>query len=336
MWVTKKGMLRALGRSSRSLGDTVNISPANVQDFLEVLGVSGAVDSESDGRLVLGPWTAEVGYELLYWTPLIEHLVGIGLPPEAIPVSRGGTSGWYPNDLRNNYMELFEIISPTEYRAIGLDRQAHGRGLKSAAQDHWDAILADRLRLDAKIQLLQSRFFEFIRPYVYGRAPLKQLLRMLSFSRISQTSTDLPTIAREALPDRFVALSLYNRPTLNAEGITTTTWEIIKSWSGGLPLIDVSTGLELDDHTSPHLGSNQPRRPLLGSRADRNLAWQTDLVIASSALVATHGGTAYLGLRCGKDVLALQQRKSWIAPNHTAIAQHAARETGGSLSILHT
>ena len=44
----------------------------------------------------VGPWTGEIGFELLYWIPFVRWAAEkFNLPPERlIIVSRGGTRGW--------------------------------------------------------------------------------------------------------------------------------------------------------------------------------------------------------------------------------------------------
>ena len=49
-----------------------------------------------DCPLIVGPWTGEVGYELLYWIPFVRWaLTACRVSPErVIVVSRGGTASW--------------------------------------------------------------------------------------------------------------------------------------------------------------------------------------------------------------------------------------------------
>src|SRR5688572_32395714 len=52
----------------------------------------------TSGRPVfIGPWTGEVGFELLYWIPFVEWARARGKfsPEHEIIVSRGGVESWY-------------------------------------------------------------------------------------------------------------------------------------------------------------------------------------------------------------------------------------------------
>ena len=47
------------------------------------------------GDVIVGPWTGEVGFELLYWIPFLNWLCEQGLDSRRfIVVSRGGTAPW--------------------------------------------------------------------------------------------------------------------------------------------------------------------------------------------------------------------------------------------------
>ncbi len=50
-----------------------------------------------DRPIIVGPWTGEVGFELLYWVPFVRWSVArYGIPPERLfVVSRGGAAPWY-------------------------------------------------------------------------------------------------------------------------------------------------------------------------------------------------------------------------------------------------
>jgi hypothetical protein len=109
---------------------------------------------------------------------------------------------------------------------------------------------------------------------------------------------------------------------------------MIRSWSQGLPIVDINTGLEIDDHSGILDRQLGLLRPLANCPAKKNLAFQTEIIARSEGLIATHGGIAYLGLRCGKDVLALQRRGSWVLPVHSLIATHMSRECNGNLSTI--
>ena len=68
--------------------------------------------------VIVGPWTGEVGFELIYWVPFVRWVVQTyRIPPERLwVVSRGGTRAWY-GDLAAHYVDAFEFCSPDDFRA---------------------------------------------------------------------------------------------------------------------------------------------------------------------------------------------------------------------------
>ena len=66
-----------------------------------------------DRPIIVGPWTGEVGFELLYWVPFVRWVVTTyGIAPERLfVVSRGGVSSWY-GKLAARYADVFSYLQP--------------------------------------------------------------------------------------------------------------------------------------------------------------------------------------------------------------------------------
>ena len=68
----------------------------------------------SNGRpLLIGPWTGEVGFELLYWIPFVEWVRAhyqFSSDRELI-VSRGGVASWYRRDAAG-YADILAFSGP--------------------------------------------------------------------------------------------------------------------------------------------------------------------------------------------------------------------------------
>src|ERR1044071_1289556 len=67
--------------------------------------------------IVAGPWLGEVGFELLYWVPFLAWFADrFRVAPERLlVVSRGGTAAWY-RPFAANYREIFDYLTPEEFR----------------------------------------------------------------------------------------------------------------------------------------------------------------------------------------------------------------------------
>ena len=91
---------------------------------MRITGDAMAKIAKSEKPIIIGPWFSEVGYELLYWIPMVRWArEQYGLDPDRfIVVSRGGVSAWY-GDLGHRYIELFDYFSPVEFVAFNAERQ---------------------------------------------------------------------------------------------------------------------------------------------------------------------------------------------------------------------
>ena len=88
------GMYRGIERTSfprllKPRGDSTANSEQRVKEFSELTEKALAKIADSDKPIIVGPWLSEVGYELLYWIPLVRWArETMGLLPTASSSSR--------------------------------------------------------------------------------------------------------------------------------------------------------------------------------------------------------------------------------------------------------
>ena len=78
--------------------------------------------------VIVGPWTGEVGFELIYWIPFVRWVLRtyqIAARSAVGGVARRHAS-WY-GDIATRYVDAFEFFSPDEFR------DGHRRGEEAAA-----------------------------------------------------------------------------------------------------------------------------------------------------------------------------------------------------------
>ena len=70
------------------------------------------------GPIIVGPFLSEVGFELLYWIPLLRWIKDKWQvdPERLVVVSRGGTALWYEG-LSGRYLDVFDFTSPERFAA---------------------------------------------------------------------------------------------------------------------------------------------------------------------------------------------------------------------------
>ena len=73
--------------------------------------------AKGDLPIVVGPWTGEVGFELLYWIPFLEWVRTRWRvrPERQVIVSRGGVASWYGMP-GARYVDILSLMSPSEFR----------------------------------------------------------------------------------------------------------------------------------------------------------------------------------------------------------------------------
>src|SRR3990170_6169211 len=117
-----KGLARALGRRA---GRHVPRSAYRVwhRVFALALGMYARRLAASRRPVVVGPWTSEIGFELLYWIPFLDRLRSLGalVPERTYIVSRGANAAWYRH-IGDHYHNVFDTVSPQEYRTVVSDR----------------------------------------------------------------------------------------------------------------------------------------------------------------------------------------------------------------------
>jgi hypothetical protein len=85
--------------------------------------------------VLIGPWTGEVGFELLYWAPFVRWAVDkFRIDPARVTLlSRGGTASWYGIE-GARYLDVFELSSAGRVQdADGRQEAAHAAALSIAS-----------------------------------------------------------------------------------------------------------------------------------------------------------------------------------------------------------
>lgn len=278
-------------------------------------GVAGRIDAVFDAvrtelarvaagtdTVLVGPFVGEVGFELLYWIPLIRWAVREHpeLNGRLVVISRGGTAEWLaPIDVR--YVDLLSLYTPEEFAASrqdlksreirDFDRQVLERvqnrlGLSKASIIHPSLLYElyyGLMRVD------RHAFVRSVRAAGDGRAEGLGAV----YERIPQP--DLGPLAG-VLPDDFVAARFYFRPSFpDSPDARSFAVSVVQALTRTTSVVMLNNRLEIDDHSD--------FADLSGERVvwidelmtpETNLAVQTIAVSRARAFIGTYGGLAYL------------------------------------------
>ncbi|HEY5616592.1 MAG TPA: hypothetical protein VIK60_01530 [Vicinamibacterales bacterium] len=275
--------------------------------------------------VIIGPWTGEVGFELIYWVPFVRWVVKTyGIPTQRLlVVSRGGTASWY-GEIAARYVDTFDFYSPDEFRA------AIGDAKKQRRVAAFDAELVRRVidthRLGRPDLLHPGMMYRLFMPFWKGLASIARVEKYAAYCRLQRADE---SIVRD-LPSDYVAARFYfsecfpDTPA-NREFVRST----IDGISRQMPVVLLNTPFQVDDHRDFDLRSGGRVIAVAAQMSpSRNLAVQTAVIAGARAFVGTYGGYSYLAPFCGVNSLAFYS-ESTFKTQHLQVAQHVFRTLGG-------
>ena len=271
--------------------------------------VERAVDGA--GPILAGPWLSEVGYEVLYWVPFLRWVkAAYRIPDERIIVmSRGGTASWY-RDISSRYVEILDHATPQELAA----RAAAG-ALKQRDISELDRRLIERASTAAGTGgamnvLHPSLMFRWFAPFWSGHETLGFVERHTRHTRIQPPDVGVPI----ALPSGYIAVKFYSAKSLPDDpAVRTQLRSMVDALSDRFPIVQLDTGLGLDDHADVRLDAGDRVTSISGRLDARtNLAAQTRIIAGARLFVGTCGSLAWLAPLLGVPTLALFTDDSFL------------------------
>lgn len=278
----------------------------------------------ADCDIVVGPWVSEVGFELLYWVPMLRRLLRTYdiAPRRVVALSRGGVADWY-RGLADRYIEIFDLISPAEFHERNVAREHRAGTKKQMGNSDLDRFLlqaaCERHGLQASVVLHPSLMYRLMRGFWRGRFPWAWVRQYCDFSALPE-----PHGGHVELPFRgpyYTAKFYFSScfpDTLDNRRLVT---RVLETLARHRPVVLLGTGLQVDDHADwtgcrPH--NVFDAQPLFS--AANNLAQQTALVAGSEGLYCTYGGFSYLGPLLGCPVVSLYSEMNFV-PAHLQLAE---------------
>lgn len=281
-------------------------------------------DLNADTRPILcGPWRSELGFEVSYWHPFLAYLKQHvkDFDKRAAVVTRGGIAPLYTSVASQGF-DLYALRSVEDVRRENLfDCKVTNKGetVKQKSITGWDrAVLADAAKAlhlgDAYHVVHPAWMYWALEPYWAGNGGLNYLSSLTQYDL-------LPKIALEgmpALPERYVAVKCYARPTFPYPHPDVAEWvrQTVATLSAQAPVVLLNAGSDHDDHVDvPMSGPNIHTLPTVSP--DQNLLVQAAVIAKATCFVGTYGGVAQLALRMGIPSVSV-----WLQWGQTAAAHH--------------
>jgi hypothetical protein len=301
--------------------------------------IAEAIDAVRDAEeVVVGPWLGEVGFEVLYWIPFLHWLYehhGID-PANVTVVSRGGVETWYEG-LCSHYVDLFEAMTPDEFRQVTMELWATTGGLqKQVLVRTWDERVLDvTLGEDwrGRALLHPQLMYRLFRNVWQAALPLRDFLDRAVHRPWRQPDGDGLV---DVLPEEFTAVRFYFRESFpDTPANRELVHDVVERLAARRPVVLLNTGLAVDEHVDAEPSGN-PRvlRPLGGVPPERNLAAQSAVVSRARLFVGTYGGLAHLAPFYTVPTIGFASDPVEINPVHLALARRTAAAYGTPLAVV--
>lgn len=289
---------------------------------------------QGSAPVLLGPWTGEVGYEVLYWVPFLRWLVAAyRLPPgRLVAVSRGGAGSWYA-DIAASYVDALELMTPDAFGARARLLAADARTAKQFALSALDREIVSGVarRVGADVQVVHpSLMYRLFRAFWSGHASLSFLERHTRFARVTPAfAADLPSLPRE-----YVAVKFYSARSLPADpAIRATLRSIVSCLAARTPVVLLDTNVRMDEHEDfvfDDVPNTTSARELMTPAT--NLAVQTQIIAGARTFVGTCGSVAWLAPMLGVDTVPLLADAGFLHA-HLHVARRAFHRMPGAGSF---
>lgn len=298
-------------------------APQPAQSLFETVNQIAA-----SGRPVLiGPWTGEVGFELLYWIPFIEWLRARWQlsPDREVIVSRGGVASWY-GQRADRYVDILSLFGADEFRAAVAEEKRKHRRPAAFDERVTDAVVRRRGLGDIDV-LHPGLMFRAFAPYwsdEAGYALIDQFTRPRLLERPAET-------LRTPLPADYVAVRFYFSECLPATPENRLfARHVVSSLAERTTVVMLNPGFAVDEHAD-WMPDSRDRIISIGDglTPERNLAVQSAVIAGARAFVGTYGGYSYLAPLYKVPAVAFYSRPSFKL-HHLHAAQRAFSQIGAA------
>jgi hypothetical protein len=325
---------RSLHAISRQLGELRGLIHQQADFTLESLRRAGWQSEEDvaqqdalgralaairgDGDVIVGPWTGEVGFELMYWIPFLGWLAEQGLGGQRmVAVSRGGAAPWYRH-LTPRYVDILDLVTPEEFR----ERTA-GKKKQYDARRDLDRELIQKARASLGLRdgpvVHPSAMFRLFAALWRKRSAVELVDSFSSFRSLTAPPASAPPAG---LPADYVAAKFYfSKAFPDTTANRAFVAETLRAVSRQAPVALMSTSVRLDEHSDYQTTSASGLFVVdAHSEPQRNLERQTALIAGARGFVGTYGGFSYLAPFYGVPSLSFFSRRTGFEAHHLDLA----------------
>jgi hypothetical protein len=283
--------------------------------------------AKGSGPIVVGPWTGEVGFEVLYWTPFIEWFRRRWRVAESrfVIVSRGGAASWYGMP-QACYTDIFSLVSPATFRERTDQDKHKQRDVLPFDREIVDALTRAR-GLERAAHLHPEVMYRAFAPFWRDEAGFGLIQRFTTPRRLD--AFDHAAVPR--LPPAYVAARFYFSDCFpDTTSNRAMARSVVSALARHAPVVLLNPGLRVDDHAdyAPDAAANVITLP--GDLPpEENLAIQSAVLSRARAFVGTYGGYSYLAPLYGVPAVAFYSHLTFKL-HHLHVAQRVFEGLGAA------
>jgi hypothetical protein len=271
----------------------------------------------SRGGALAGPWTGEVGFELLYWIPFLRRLRRrLGATPLHV-VTRGGSGAWY-GGIADTVSEAFDCVDADTFRSA-----TDGETRKQRQLSPFDRRLlkAARARGGGSRSALvhPSLLYGLLYRYWKDQLPYRVVAESLEFQRLTPPAgIDLAHLPQPYTVARFYFSACFPDTPDNRAFATTA----IRSLAERGTVVVLETPFRVDDHQDVTVQIPGVVRVGALMTPANNLAVQSAVIAGATGFVGTYGGFSYLAPFYGVPSVGCYSKPTFF-PHHLDVARRA-------------
>jgi hypothetical protein len=290
--------------------------------------------NRSNNPIIIGPFMMEVGFELLYWIPMVtrilENVENIDQRPIHI-ITRGGAHAWYP--FSSHHHEIFNKIGSSDFLNMQKNR------LKNFGHQKQSRLQAEEEMLLQQFFPGDSENFDVLHPmtmvrtmvdYWSGTVSPKWLENFTDYGKVTHH------IRNNVNHTDLIAMKFYSRESLTNINAIDCCLQAIISGHKKSKFIDFVISEEIDDHKY-FANENLSVDRFIAPRLETNLRDQSQVLSQAKLLIGTYGGFTYLAQYMGIPVIAWEEIAKLNRSQHLFTAEYFIKPlSGSSISLVNS
>ena len=280
----------------------------------------GVVKTDKD--VIVGPWTGEVGFELMYWIPFLTWLAEQGLDGRRmVVISRGGAAPWYRH-LTTRYVDLLDLVTPDEFRT----RTAGPKKQFDKRREFEQEIVKQVIRsLDVPQPEVvhPSVMYRLFAGLWRKRATLDLVEAFTSYRELTIPAAEPANETPRGLPaDYLVAKFYFSKAFPETQENRAFMVDLLARLSRRTPVVLLSTAVELDEHHDFRIAGDSGLFVVDAHAVPRkNLELQTRIICGARGFIGTYGGFSYLAPFYGVRSLSFFSERTKFESHHLELAE---------------